>query len=149
MPNIFNCILTFSKEIHGSYSWHPTKSQKAVRNDKITRTLIISRKSYWARMKRALTQAKFKLNNQKVQVSGLSGFILSALKSLKSSKISLCSSKTVFNAVGWLICYVDWSPLVHLLSTANLYILPLFTRFLSLVTTGQVRKQNTSSPPTQ
>lgn len=100
LPNIFDCTFTFSKEIHGSYSWHPTKSQKAVRNDKITRTLIISRKSYWARMKGALTQAKFKLNNQKVQVSGLSGFILSALKSLKSSKISLCSSKTVFNAAG-------------------------------------------------
>lgn len=102
----------FSKETHGSYSWHSTKSQKAIRIDKITRTLIISRKSYGAWMKRVLRGAKFKLNSQQVHISSLSGFILSALQCLRSSKISLCRSKTVFSAVGWLIGYVDWSPLV-------------------------------------
>lgn len=78
-----------------------------LRTDKITRVLIISRKSYWKEWGGTHTgqiQAK--------QSEGPSPwpqcFIVVALGSLKSSKVSLCSWRTVLNAVG-LFANVNWS----------------------------------------
>lgn len=79
----------------------------SLRTDKITRALIISRKSYWEEWRGTHTgqiQAK--------QSEGPSPwpqcFIVIAFRSFKSSKVSLCSWKTVFNVVG-LFANVDWS----------------------------------------
>lgn len=52
LPNIFKCMFIFLKEIQTSYSWLYPKPQKAFRTDKITRALIISRKSHRVEMKR-------------------------------------------------------------------------------------------------
>lgn len=81
-------------------------------------------------MRRTLNPAKLKWNNQMVQVPSLSGFIILAFKSLKSSKIGLNRQETVLGSVGFLSMWTGhrWS---HLLATGNLsHALPLRTRFL-------------------